>query len=126
MGKCLADIDKYNDANQFFVDLSKSAAISTTFSIAMAEIPILSYFIIAGGLSYSYYLACSNHATSSFRKANEVGSATFIAVGSIGSTVGGIILGQVVIPIPFLGAFVGGLIGGFIGTKTVTTINSLL
>lgn len=66
----MADIDKYDDANQFFVDLSKTAAICSTFSYAMAEVPILSYFIVAGGFSYSFYLTCSNKATSAHRKAN--------------------------------------------------------
>jgi phage tail tape-measure protein len=48
------------------------------------------------------------------------------AVGSIGSIVGGIFLGQALIPVPVLGAFVGGLIGGFCGTKGVRSINKFM
>lgn len=45
------------------------------------------------------------------------------AVGSVGSTLGGIMLGQVIIPVPFVGAFIGGVLGGFLGTKGVRDIN---
>lgn len=126
LGKCLADINKYHDANQFFMDLSKTAAICSTISYAMAEIPILSYFIIAGGFTYSFYIACSNEATSSFKKFNQISSATMSAVGSVGSTLGGIMLGQVIIPVPFVGAFIGGVLGGFLGTKGVRDVNQFL
>lgn len=91
----------------------------------MTEVPILSYFIIAGGLSYSYYMACKNKATSSERKANQIGSATLTAFMSIGSTVGGILLGQTIIPVPFVGAFFGGVAGAFLGTKGARHINEV-
>lgn len=45
------------------------------------------------------------------------------AVGSVGSTIAGIMLGQVVIPVPFVGAFIGGVLGGFVGTKGVRDLN---
>lgn len=54
---------------------------------------------------------------------HQVGGATVTAIGSIGSIVGGIFLGQVIIPVPILGAFVGGVVGGFCGTKGVRKIN---
>lgn len=123
LGKCLADINEYHSANQFFLDLSKTAAIYTTISYAMAEIPILSYFIIAGGFTYSFYLACSNEATSSFKKFQQIKNFTMSVVGSVGSTIGGIMLGQAVIPVPFVGAFIGGVLGGFLGTKGVRDIS---
>lgn len=92
----------------------------------MAEIPILSYFIVAGGFTYSFYMACSNKATSSSMKMDQVGIATMTAVGSVGSTLGGILLGQAIIPVPFLGAFIGGVVGGFFGTKGVRKINKFM
>ena len=46
-----------------------------------------------------------------------MGSVTIGAFMSIGSTLGGIALGQTVIPVPFLGAFIGGVAGAFLGTK---------
>jgi hypothetical protein len=47
----------------------------------------------------------------------QVGKASIVAVGSVGATVTGMMIGEVVIPIPFLGAFIGGVIGGYIGEK---------
>lgn len=105
------------------MDLSKTAAIYSTISYAMASIPILSYFIIAGGFTYSFYVACSNEATSSFKKFDQIKNFTMSAMGSIGSTLGGIMLGQAIIPVPFVGAFIGGVLGGFLGTKGVRDIN---
>lgn len=55
LGKCLVDIDKYEDVNDFFADLSKTAMIGGSITILLEEIPVLNYFIIAGGLSYTVY-----------------------------------------------------------------------
>lgn len=89
----------------------------------MASIPILSYFIIAGGFTYSFYMACSNEATSSFKKFDQMKNFTISVLGSVGTTLGGIMLGQAIIPVPFFGAFVGGVVGGFFGTKGMRKIN---
>jgi phage tail tape-measure protein len=55
-----------------------------------------------------------------------MGGAVITSVGSIGSIVGGILLGQSIIPVPFLGAFIGGVIGGFYGRKGVKIINNIV
>jgi hypothetical protein len=55
LGKCLVDIDSYNDINDFFQDLSKTAMIGGSITILLEEVPIFNYFIIAGGLSYTVY-----------------------------------------------------------------------
>lgn len=47
-------------------------------------------------------------------------------VASVGSTLAGIFLGQLIIPVPFLGAFVGGVAGGYFGTKGVYRMNEFL
>ena len=51
------------------------------------------------------------------KKMKEVGKASIIAMGSVGSTMTGMMVGEIVIPIPFVGAFIGGIIGGFFGEK---------
>jgi hypothetical protein len=107
-------------------DLSKTTAIFSCFSLVLEEIPILGYFVVAGGFTYSFYRTLKNKATSSSKKMHEMGGATITAVGSIGSIVGGIFLGQALIPIPLLGAFVGGVVGGFCGTKGMRKINSFV
>lgn len=48
------------------------------------------------------------------------------AVGSVGSTVAGMMLGQTLIPIPFLGIFVGGIIGGFLGKAGTNIMTKLM
>lgn len=48
------------------------------------------------------------------------------ALGTIGTTMSGIFIGQVAIPIPIVGAFVGGVCGGYFGTKSIRKINNFL
>ena len=55
-----------------------------------------------------------------------MGKVTVTAVGSVGSAVAGMMLGQTLMPVPFLGAFVGGLIGGFLGQTGTTLVNTLM
>ncbi len=115
LGKCLVDIDKYRNANDFFIDLSKAAMVGGTITVLLEEVPILNYFIIAGGLSYTVYSNYKDEISSSLKKMKQIGKASFLAVGAVSSTVAGMMIGEIVIPIPFFGAFVGGLVGGFIG-----------
>ncbi len=68
LGKCLVDIDQYEDVNEFFADLSKKAMIGGSITILLEEIPILNYFIIAGGLSYTVYRTYNDEITSSLKK----------------------------------------------------------
>lgn len=88
--------------------------------------PILSYFVIAGGLTYTFYHTFHNKATSRLKKAKQVGKTTITAVGSVGSAVAGMMLGQTLIPIPFLGAFVGGVIGGFLGQTGTNLMTKMM
>lgn len=60
---------------------------------------------------------------SSFKKANIIGKATVSAVGSVGCSLGGILLGQAMIPVPFFGALVGGIFGGYFGAKGTNKFN---
>lgn len=83
----------------------------------MMEIPILNYFFIAGGFSYSFYKAFSNEATNNPSKFKKLGKSTATAIGTAGTTVAGMLLGQMLIPVPVVGALVGGVIGGFLGEK---------
>lgn len=55
-----------------------------------------------------------------------LGKASIVAVGSVGSTVTGMMIGEVVIPVPILGAFVGGVIGGYVGEKGSRELTAIL
>ena len=90
------------------------------------QVPIFTYFAIAGGLTYTFYHTFRNRATSNLKKAKQMGKVTVTAVGSVGSAVAGMMLGQTLMPVPFLGAFVGGLIGGFLGQTGTTLMNTLM
>lgn len=67
--------------------------IGGSLGIMLEEVPILNYFIIAGGLSYTVYVNYKDEITSSLRKMKQVGKASVVAVGSVGSTVTGMIVG---------------------------------
>lgn len=56
----------------------------------------------------------------------QIGKASITAVGSFGSAVVGMMIGQTLIPVPFLGAFVGGVIGGFLGQTGGNLMNKLM
>jgi hypothetical protein len=122
----LVDIDNYESTNEFFVYLSKNALVGKSISFMLEEVPILNYFIVAGGLSYTVYVNYKDEIASSLTKMKNIGKASVLAVGSVGTAVTGIILGEIMIPIPFLGAFVGGVIGGYFGEKGNRFITSIL
>lgn len=44
-------------------------------------------------------------------------------MGSVGCSLGGILLGQAMIPVPIFGALVGGIFGGYFGTKGTNKFN---
>lgn len=56
----------------------------------------------------------------------NVGKASIVAVGSVGSTATGMVIGEMLIPIPFFGAFVGGVIGGYFGEKGSRQITNIM
>jgi phage tail tape-measure protein len=76
--------------------------------------PIVNYFVIAGGLGYQFYKTMNNRATSNTEKMKRFGqTGARMASGFVGGLVG-MAVGQIVIPVPVLGAFVGGVLGGVI------------
>jgi len=108
------------------MDLSKSTVISGSVSYILVSVPILSYFMIAGGLTYTFYHTFNNQATSTLKKFKQLGKTSVTAMGSVGSAVAGMMLGQSLIPVPFLGAFVGGVIGGFLGQTGTNLMTKLM
>lgn len=93
LGKCLVDIDQYESANDFFADLSRTAMVGGSITILLEEIPILHYFIIAGGLSYTVYKTYQDEITSSLRKMKQIGKASFLAAGSVTAIIAGMMIG---------------------------------
>lgn len=126
LGRCIADINKYKSANHFLKDLSTSTIIGGSMTYILTKVPILSYFVIAGGLTYTFYHTLHNKATSKLKKAKQVGKVTLTSVSAVGTTVAGMMIGQTLIPIPFLGAFVGGVIGGFLGQTGTNVMTKLM
>jgi phage tail tape-measure protein len=49
-----------------------------------------------------------------------------MVVGAVGTTVTGMIVGEILIPIPIVGALVGGVIGGYFGEKGSRSFKSIL
>ena len=126
VGKCLADIHKYKDANHFLVDISKKTMVTGSMSYIIMEVPVMQYFFVAGGLTFTFYNTFKNEATNATEKMKQLSYSSITAIGSIGSAVAGMALGQILIPIPFLGAFIGGVVGGFFGEKGSKSLASAL
>lgn len=115
LGRCLADIKHYNSMGEFVLDLSKRTIISGSFNYVATNIPLIGLIFVTGGFTYSFYYILSNQMVTKRRKMQDIGFMTLDAASSLGSGILGAVIGQSLIPIPFLGAFVGGLIGGFVG-----------
>jgi hypothetical protein len=115
LGKCLADINKYDSASDFMMDLSKGAAISGTFNYLIYSVPLIGYLFVTGGYTYSFYAIFSNRYSTFNKKFREIKNMTIDTVSSVGSGIIGAFVGQSLIPVPVLGAFIGGVVGGLIG-----------
>jgi hypothetical protein len=115
LGKCLADINEYENASDFMMDLSKGAAISGSFNYIISTVPIVGYLFVTGGYTYSFYAIFTNKYSTFGKKFQQVGNMTIDTASSLGSGILGAFVGQSLIPVPVLGAFIGGVVGGFIG-----------
>ena len=126
VGECLANINNYSDANHFLKDISKKTIVNGSINYMVVSIPIVKFFFLAGGLSHTFYHTFTNEVTSNSKKLEELGYTSMTTMGAVGTTIAGITLGQVLIPIPFVGAFIGGVIGGFFGSKGGNRIRATL
>ena len=68
LGQCLAHMDDYESPNAFLKDLSKKTVMTGSISYIVEQIPIMNYFFVAGGLTFTFYHTFSNHATSGKEK----------------------------------------------------------
>lgn len=115
LGKCLADIKKYESIGDFVFDLSKKSILSGTFNYVATNIPLLGILFATGGYSYTLFGILSNKNVNKSKKFQQMGYITFDIASSLGTGLIGAAVGQTLIPVPFLGAFVGGFVGSFIG-----------
>ena len=115
MGKCLADIDKYDTVTDFVFDISKRSVISGTFNYVATKIPVLGILFVTGGFSLTLFGIFSNDSVNYNKKFQQVGYVTFDVASTIGTGLLGAAVGQALIPVPFLGAFLGAFVGGFVG-----------
>lgn len=115
LGKCLTDINNYKDASQFLKDISQRAILTHSFNTIFQRIPIIGYLLIAGSLTYSFYSVMKNRMNSTNKKIKDFGNLAIIASTSLGTSIAGGIIGQLLIPVPVLGALIGTAIGGFLG-----------
>jgi hypothetical protein len=68
-----------------------------------------------GGYSFTLYSIFKNKDINKKKKFQQLGVVSVDIATSFGSGIVGAVVGQSLIPIPFLGAFVGGFVGSFIG-----------
>jgi hypothetical protein len=115
LGKCLADIKKYDSVGDFMFDFSKKTVINGTFNYIATNIPLVGILLATGGYTYTMYHIFSNKIVNKKKKLQKVGFLTFDIASTFGTGLLGAVVGQTFIPIPFLGAFLGGFVGSFIG-----------
>lgn len=115
LGKCLASIKSYDSVGDFMFDLSKRSIVNGTFNYIATNIPLIGIMFATGGYTYTLYAIFSNKIVNKKKKLQQAGFITVDMLSSFGSGLVGAVIGQSVIPIPFLGAFIGGMVGGFIG-----------
>ena len=58
-----------------------------------------------------------NKMNSTDKKIKDFGSLAILASTSLGTSIAGGIIGQILIPVPVLGALIGTTIGGFLGER---------
>lgn len=90
------------------------------------SVPIMRFLFIAGGLTQSFYNTFNNEVTNGKEKMKEFSLSYMTAIATLHTSLLGIAVGQVAIPVPFLGSFVGGIIGGYLGSKSGGMINSTI
>lgn len=93
LGVFLVNINKFKSAGEFLKAFSQGVVVGGTISVLLQEVPILNYIIIAGGLTYTAYVNYKDEITTSMRKMKQIGRASVMAVGAVGSTVTGMIIG---------------------------------
>jgi len=85
LGKCIADINNYDSASDFMMDLSKGAAISGTFNYLIYSVPLIGYLFVTGGYTYTFYSIFSNKYSTFGKKFSEIGNLTIDTASSLGS-----------------------------------------
>ena len=126
LGKCLASIKSYDSPGEFMFDLSKRSIVNGTFNYVATTIPLIGIMFATGGYTYTLYAIFSNKIVNKKSKMKQAGFITVDILSSFGSGFLGAVVGQSVIPIPFLGAFIGGMVGGFIGEMGAKVISAKL
>lgn len=90
----------------------------------MYQIPIVGYMIFAGTFSASFYKIFSNRFSTEKKKLQEFGGFMLGTTTTVGTSILGAITGQMLIPIPVVGALIGSVIGGLIGDRGGKQLNS--
>ncbi len=80
--------------------------------------------MIAGSFTASFMKIFSNRFSTDSRKFKELTGFVLNTGATIGTSVMGAVAGQMLIPVPFLGALIGTVIGGMIGDKGCKQVNS--
>jgi hypothetical protein len=115
LGGCLADIRKYDSMGSFVVDFSSKTLVSGSLSYLVERLPIMGYFLVAGGFTYSFYRILKSKFKTTSKKIRDLGRMAIDTGATLGAGIIGGIVGEALIPIPFVGMFVGSVIGGFLG-----------
>jgi len=87
-------------------------------------VPLVGYLIAVGTFGAGFYSILSNKFSTEGKKIKELGSLVMTTASTVGSSIVGGIAGQMLIPIPVVGAFIGTVFGGYFGEKGAKYLNS--
>lgn len=122
LGYCLANINKYSSRKEFLKDFGSTAAINGSMTFLIMQMPLVGKIVAVGGFGYFTYRIYVNESASKGSKVTQFNKLLISTTTGLGSSIGGAIIGQALIPIPLLGALVGGFIGGLVGGTSTSAL----
>lgn len=93
LGSCLANIRNYDSVGSFVVDFSSKTIVSGSLNYLVERVPIMGYFLVAGGFTYSFYRVLKSNFKTTNKKIRDLGkmaldTGTSLGAGIIGGIVG--------------------------------------
>jgi len=126
VGRCLFLMKNYAQPSDFFKDFSKRAILSKSIDQIMLALPIVGFFLAAGTFAKEFYRIFSNHFSTDSKKFAEVTGFLIKTGATVGSSLLGGLVGQILIPIPVVGALLGTVIGGMLGDRGWRQVTSII
>lgn len=107
---------------KFLKEFFLACTISGSMTVILASIPILGKLILIGGLGYQAADVLRNADIQTIKKIEKIVGISLSMTVTVGTSLGGAVAGQILIPVPVLGAFIGGMVGGLVGGFSTSAV----